>query len=224
MLLQEMETYVINVSSEIVSSFIDAGHEAARRGLMKCSSGNLSLRVDEARMLISASRSWLDRIGPDELSVCRIADGELIEGGRPSVETAFHAGILRIRPEVNVVLHFQSPCAAALVCMDQDTINYFVIPEIPYYLGPIGQVGYLKPGSRELAEAVVETVKGHDMAVLQNHGLVTVGRDFDQVIQNAEFFELACSIILHGKNSVHPLAQEHVDEMLTLREEAKRGV
>lgn len=212
------------ISQSVIDSFIAACHEAGRRGLMRCSSGNLSLRLDDQRMLITASRSWLDRIRPEQLAVCRIADGGLLEGARPSVETGFHAGILRQRGDVNVVLHFQSPCATALACMEPSRINYHVIPEIAYYLGVIGYVPYLTPGSESLACAVIEAMRDHDLIVLRNHGLVTAARDFDMAIQNAEFFELACSVILHGKDSVVPLGPEGINQLLALRQEAMRSV
>lgn len=64
-----------------------------------------------------------------------------------------------------------------------------MIPEIPFYIGLIGQVPYLPPGS-ELADAVIEVMTVHNLAVMANHGQITVAQDFDHVIQNAEFFEL----------------------------------
>lgn len=213
-----------DVTEPVIQGFIEACHEAGRRGLMRCSSGNLSLRLDGERILISGSRSWLGRIRPEELAVCRLADGELIEGARPSVETGFHAGILRTRREMNVVLHFQSPCATALACMDPARIHYHVIPEIAYYLGTIGQVGYVTPGTAALAAAVIEVMRDHEMAVLRNHGMVTAARDFDTAIQNAEFFELACFVILHGRDKAVPLEPEAVDQLMAMRREARRSV
>lgn len=213
-----------DVAEQTIAAFIEACREAGRRGLVKCSSGNLSRRLDGERMLISASRSWLGRIGPGELSVCRLADGGLIEGSRPSVETGFHAGILRARPDVNVVLHFQSPCATALACMNPAKINYHVIPEIAYYLGTIGQVPYLTPGSGELATAVIEAMREHDLCVLRSHGLVTAGRDYDTAIQNAEFFETACFVILHGGSAVVPLRPEHIEQLRAMSKGAGPSV
>jgi ribulose-5-phosphate 4-epimerase/fuculose-1-phosphate aldolase len=34
------------------------------------------------------------------------------------------------------------------------------------------------------------------MVIMKNHGLVTVGRDYDDAIQKAGFFELACQVLL----------------------------
>jgi ribulose-5-phosphate 4-epimerase/fuculose-1-phosphate aldolase len=208
----------------MVDEFVRASRQAADRGLMQCSSGNLSMRVDGERLLVKASRCWMERLTSDDVSLCRISDGTLIDGRKPSVEIGFHAGILKARPEVNVVMHFQSPCATTLACRNPERINYYVIPEVAFYMGPIGQVPYIMPGSVELAESVVDVMRDHDMAVMANHGLVTVARDVDHAIQNAIFFELACSIILRAGDSVVPLPPEAVRELLAARQSAKGGV
>lgn len=46
------------------------------------------------------------------------------------------------------------PCATALACREDDDVNYFVIPEIPFYIGHIARVPYLAPGSSELSEVL----------------------------------------------------------------------
>jgi ribulose-5-phosphate 4-epimerase/fuculose-1-phosphate aldolase len=57
----------------------------------------------------------------------------------------------------------------------------------------------------------------HDMVLLSNHGQVTAARDFDHVLQNAEFFELACEIILLGGKSITPLTSQAIEQLRALR-------
>lgn len=207
---------VTGMSQDVVARFVEACREVGRRGLVRCSSGNLSQRIDDGRMLVTATRSWLGRLTAGDVTVCRIADGTALEGRSPTVEVNLHAGILRARPEMNVVLHFQSPYATTLACRDSRAVNFFVIPEIPFYIGPIGHVPYLPPGSQELADAVVEILRDRNLSLMANHGQVTVARDFDHVIQHAEFFELACRIIVEGGDKVTPLSNEAARELMAL--------
>lgn len=217
------ETLVTNISDESVQTFVRAGREAAARGLMRCSSGNLSWRVDAEHMLVTATRSWANRLTADDVVLLRIADGTVVKGRKPTIEVAFHAGILRTRPDIDVVMHFQTTFATMLACQEAERINYFVIPEIPVYIGPIGHVPYLTPGSQELAEAVIETMQEHDLAIMANHGQVTVARDLDHAIQNAEFFELACQIIVQSGADIRPLSEQAVRELLAMRANAAGG-
>ncbi len=208
------------VSDDILSGFLEACHRVASRGLVRCSSGNMSRRLDDSRLLATASRTWMEALAENEVCVCRIADGTLLEGPKPTVELGFHAGILRSRPDMDVVLHYQTPCATTLSCRETDDIDYFVIPEIPYYIGRVARVPYLPPGSEALAAAVTQAMQNHDMVVMRNHGIVTVGTDYAHAIQNAEFFELACEIIIRGGNMLKPISQDDVDRLLEQRQAA----
>jgi len=203
-----------------VREFIQASHEIAARRLVRCSSGNLSMRLDSNRMLVTASRSWMGNLSADDVCVCRISDGTPLDDKRPSVEIGFHAGILSRRPDVNVVLHFQTPCATALASRDTGDIDYFVIPEVPFYIGPVARVPYEPPGSEDLAAAVTEAMLTHDMVTLANHGQVVAADSLAHAIQNASFFELACEIIVHGGDELAPLSRETVQEMLDSRGQA----
>ncbi len=205
---------MMDIAQKKIGAFVSACHKAADYGLVRCSSGNMSWRIDEERMLVSASGSWMKEITPNQVTVCRIADTEVLAGPRPSVETVFHAGILRNRPEANVVLHFQTDAATTLASCNPGDVDYFVIPEIPCYIGEIGIIPHLLPGSSELAEATIDVMKTHNLAMMANHGQVTLGENFDDAIQKAVFFELACSIILQGQKNLQPLTPTAVDAIL----------
>ena len=85
-------------------------------------------------------------------------------------------------------------------------------------------VPYLLPGSGELADAVTTAMQDHDMVIMSNHGAVTVAADYRHAIQNAEFFELACEIIMRGDNTLQSLSQEDVDRLIGLRQDSAKGV
>lgn len=123
------------ISAKQLRAFVAACHEADARGLLRCSSGNLSWRVGDGRMLVTRTRSWLGRLTVNDVAVCAIADGSSLNGVMPTVEVRFHAGILRARRDVHVVLHYQSPCATALACQKRKAVNFNLIPEIPFYCG-----------------------------------------------------------------------------------------
>jgi len=201
----------MHVSEKHLEEFVTTCHRVASYGLVRSSSGNLSWRVNEEYMLITATKSWMGELTRDQIAICRISDGAVLNEKKPSAENGFHFGILRERSDVNVVLHFQSPYATAVACSGKDYNNFSVIPEIPYYLGHVAVIPYLNPGSNELAREVISAMKEHDLVILKNHGQVTVGRNFDEVIQKATFFELACEVILQAGDQVQFLSQDAID-------------
>ena len=133
---------------------------------------------------------------------------------KPSMESTFHLGILRERPDVNVVLHFQSEYATAVSCMKNKPSNFNVTAEIPCHVGKeIPIIPYYRPGSPALAKAVVEAMKEHNSVLLTNHGQVVCGKDFDQVYERATFFEMACRIIVQSGGDYSVLTPEEIDDL-----------
>lgn len=178
--------------------FAGAARRVAQYDLVQCSSGNLSWRVGPDQAMLSASGAWLAELTTKQIVLCELSSGACLNDVRPTCEAGFHVGILKARTDIDVVLHFQSQYATALACGDPAKHNLNLTIEVPVYIGEASVVDYLPPGSNELAEAVVNAfAHSHtQMAILKNHGLVTVGTTFDDAIQKAVFFEQACRISL----------------------------
>ena len=198
------------LSNEQLGTFIQNCRRVTEADLVRNSSGNMSWRVAENVMAITGSGTCFESIAADGVAVCRIDDEAPLNSVSASVESPFHAGVLRVRPDVNVVLHCQTPCATTLCCGDPSQYNFNIIPEIPVYIGELAVVDFYLPGSEELAAKTIEAARGHGMVLLRNHGQVIPGKDFDDVIRKAIFFELACEILLHGRE-IRPLPESAIE-------------
>lgn len=203
------------VTSQLIDLFVEQARRVGRHGLTICSSGNLSWRVGE-EAIISGTGSWVPELTPDKVSVCRVADGKILNGIRPSMESTFHLGVLRARPDANVVLHFQSPYATAVACMDKRPDNFNFTAEVPLHVGEeIPMIPFFRPGSPELAEHVVKALTDHNSCMLLKHGQVVCGKDFNETLERAMFFEMACRIALINGSNVDPLTQTEIDDLET---------
>ncbi len=202
-----------SVLQKKILELVKAAHIVDSKGLLACSSGNMSCRIDNETMLCTRTRSWLGRITAKDIVPCRIKDGSSLDKRKPTVEIKFHSGIMQTRKDVNWILHFQSPFATAVACM-KTIPNLFIIPEIPYYIGKIAIVPYLQPGSEPLAKKVIAAAKKHNLIIMRNHGLVTLGESFDEILQNAIFFELACSIVMRLGELAKPIPKAGIKKLL----------
>ena len=185
------------ITNEHIEQYLAQAHRYGDAKLMLCSSGNLSWRIGE-EALVSGTGSWVPNLQKEKVSM----------------ESTFHLGILRERPDVNVVLHFQSEYATAVSCMKNKPSNFNVTAEIPCHVGKeIPIIPYYRPGSPALAKAVVEAMKEHNSVLLTNHGQVVCGKDFDQVYERATFFEMACRIIVQSGGDYSVLTPEEIDDL-----------
>lgn len=203
------------ITDEHIEQFIAQAHRVGDAGLTLCSSGNLSWRIGE-NALVSGTGSWVPTLSKEKVAVCKIETGEVLNGVRPSMESGFHLGIFRERPDVNVVLHFQSCYATAVACMKQVPADFNVTAEIPCHVGSeIPVIPYFRPGSPELASHVIQAMKNHNSALLQKHGQVVCGKNFDEVFERATFFEMACRIIVLSGGEYQTLSKAEIENLET---------
>lgn len=203
------------ITDEHIEQFITQAHRVGDAGLTLCSSGNLSWRIGE-NALVSGTGSWVPTLSKEKVAVCKIETGEVLNGVRPSMESGFHLGIFRERPDVNVVLHFQSCYATAVACMKQVPADFNVTAEIPCHVGSeIPVIPYFRPGSPELASHVIQAMKNHNSALLQKHGQVVCGKNFDEVFERATFFEMACRIIVLSGGEYQTLSKAEIEDLET---------
>lgn len=195
---------------KFADDLLTAAHLCARHSLVYAGSGNLSCKVGADAMMITAAGSWMSTLTEKETVTCAIGSGKILGGkSAPSSESDLHRKVYRANDGAGAVLHFQSRSAAAISCNKKHaSLNFNVIPEVPFYIGDVGFVPAFEPGTRELAEAVSKQSKARKVIVMQNHGVVAVGKNLNRVVEMALFFELACGIILaNGPNlSTLPLS------------------
>lgn len=199
-----------------IDEFVRQAHRVGDAGLTICSSGNISWRVEEGgdTALVSGTGSWVPQLRVDQVSKVRVSTGEVLNGVKPSMESVFHMGVMRERPDVNVVLHFQSPYATAVACMANRPTDFNVTAEIPIHVGrEIPAIPFYRPGSPELATAVIEAMKDHNSVFLLKHGQVVCGKDFDQAFERAMFFEMGCRIAVLCGGNTDPLTPAEIGDL-----------
>jgi ribulose-5-phosphate 4-epimerase/fuculose-1-phosphate aldolase len=196
----------VYVSEKLKEEFAFWSREIARKGLVNCSSGNISFRLNKNYILISQTGCWLENLTAANISVIETETGVNANNVKPSGEWKLHTAIYKQRPDINVILHFQSPDATTLACVEKKP-DYNAIIEIPIYIGNVAHVPFLMPGSVELAEAVALQSVHHNVIQLSNHGQVALGKKYEEVFERAVFFELNCSIIVKAGIDFNPIPE-----------------
>jgi 3-dehydro-4-phosphotetronate decarboxylase len=171
--------------------------------------GNMAVRSGENILLTPSGYSLRD-VEPD-MVVTVDGEGLVIEGANPTKDAGMHLAVLRANPDLNVVFHVHGTyLVAASVMLEPgpDTLPP-ITPGFVYYAHPLPMVPFLVPGTQILADTVAEKIsKRHCRAVLlQNHGLVTVGKNFEEALNVAEEVDEAARIFVltRGKAKTIPL-------------------
>ena len=167
-------------------------------GVVTATGGNISVRsVDyEDAAWITPSQIFKGALKPEDMVLIDM-DGKKIEGPyKPSIESVYHAGILKCRPDVNAVVHSHAPLATIfgmtgmeMLPITTEAIFLTDFAIIPWYLG----------GTEELAKAVLDNLGNTKAqgAFLCNHGLITVGKDLRKAADGTLVVEHTVKILLY---------------------------
>lgn len=182
-----------------------------RQGLITAYGGNVSARIAaEDEFSITPTAIFKGALKPEDIVICDMK-GNVVEGvHKPSIEAPIHASIYQRRPDVNAVIHAHNPIATAM------GIAGVRIPaltaETIVGLGDVPIVPYIRPGSRELGDAVANSMVYHSAAILKNHGVVAVGPNLKEAAIRVQTLEEAARITLAARlfGKLTPIAPKEV--------------
>jgi L-fuculose-phosphate aldolase len=205
--------------AEAKEQIIQITNELFAMGLLTATGGNISARAGDGETLwITPSRMY--KGGLTEADLVHIKpDGTLIEGTRtPSVEYQMHAESYRTRPDATGAVHTHAPIATAFGICNQ---SFPPINTDAVFLRDTVTVPWYMPGSKELADAVGGALQKSRGCILQNHGLMTVGKTLRDASTRAMMLEETAKIVLYTKQfggTVTLLPNEWIEQLASLAE------
>lgn len=167
---------------------IEVAQKADTMGYCKKNSGNFSIFDREKNvMLITPSGKNRFELTVDDIPVIDI-NGKVIEGNlKPSTEWPIHLQAYMTRSDVTAVIHTHSHYATAFAILGKE-IKPVVFEALNY--GVKTKIGfYGMPGSKELAESVIEPLKEADVVLMKSHGVLVVGQELNNVLLKASYVE-----------------------------------
>lgn len=195
-----------------------AGRWMHDSGFIAATDGNISLRLDEHRLLTSPSGISKGLMRPEDLVITDFSGSKLSGTGKPSSELAMHLLIYRLRPDVNAVCHAHpvtaTGYAAAGLALDKALVSEAIMA-----LGTVPLAEYGTPGTAELTDSIKPFVRSHDAILLANHGVVTYGPDLLTAYYRMETVEHFARIALVTEllNKQELLSQTDVEKLLSAR-------
>lgn len=203
---------------QIRADIVEAGRRLYARGYVASNDGNISVRLDAAR-LITTPRSVSKGFMTPDMMVITDFEGKKLAGQRDaSSELPMHLEIYRSRPDVNAVVHAHPPLATGFAVAGIP-LTRAVLAEVVTTLGSIPIAEYGTPSTAELPEAVRRYIKAHDGLLLANHGAVTCGADVLSAYYKMETIEHFAKISLVARllGREHLLSREEVERLQGLR-------
>jgi L-fuculose-phosphate aldolase len=188
--------------TQAATAIVAGGQRLGRRGLISAGEGNLSVRLDAERLLVTPSGRRKDELGLDDLVVVRPGhpgaerDARSRSGLGPSSDLAIHLAVHAARADVGAVVHAHLPASMGLTLAGEVPDPAF-LPETALFIPRLPFVPFGEMGSDDLAARIAEalTVGPEPLAVaclLERHGAVAVGPDLETAVDRLELIEVLC--------------------------------
>lgn len=171
-------------------------HLLYERGYVVSNDGNVSVRVDENKVLITPSGVSKGRITADMLVLCDL-DGNVLDGDRyPSSESAMHFMVMKERCDVNSVVHAHPPMSTAFaVC--HKALDRPYLTEMISGLGEVPVTEFAMPSTEQVPNSVKPFVKDHNAVLLANHGSIAWGENIWQAFDRLETVEQTAKVFYY---------------------------
>lgn len=198
---------------------IEVGRRLWERGLISGTDGNLSVRIDENKILATTSgvpKGFLS----DEHFVEIDLQGK-VRGrtkAKPSSEIQMHIIAYQLREDIQAVCHAHPPHATAFATSGIG-ITKCVIPELIVTLGSVPLAPYATPSTEEVPQSIAQYILNSDAVLLENHGALTLGKDIFEALYRMESIDHGARILILSESIGGPteLSRDKVEKLIQTR-------
>ena len=203
------------------AAIIEAGRRLGARGLISAGEGNLSVRLDAERLLITPTGRRKDELEPDDLVIVRIGSrgirGSIPHPGLgPSSDLRIHLAAHAARPDIGAVVHAHLPASMALT-LAGEIPDPAALPETAFHLPRLPFVPFAEMGSAELAERIAARALGWARAACRAPSCSNAtapsrsDRMSSTAVDRLELVEVLC----RASRDAHPASGRHALAGLT---------
>ena len=175
----------------------EAGLKLVKEGLVARTWGNISCRVDDKTFVITPSGRTYDNLTPDDIVIVNIDNSSWKGEIKPSSEKGIHAGVYKIRPEIEAVIHTHQKNASVVagarreIPLLNDKMKKIIGNSIPC-------ASYGLPGTGKLKKGTVLALEksGSNATLMANHGALCVGIDMNKAFEVTKLLEEICDLFI----------------------------
>lgn len=180
---------------EYRQNIVEVGRMVYAKGWVAANDGNISIRLDQNRILATPTGVSKGMMQPDDLIICDL-NGDKIEGWRERTsEIAMHTTVYKLRPDVRAVVHAHPPVSTGFAVAGK-ALNLAILPEVVIGLGCVPLAEYGLPGTPALTDGMLPYIPKYDALLMANHGAVCYGEDVFKAYFKMETLEHVARITL----------------------------
>ena len=197
---------------------IRAGKLLYQKNFIVAAEGNISIKLDKEKILVTPSGLNKGFLAERELVVVDLQGKKLSGYLNPSSELKMHLAVYKMREDIKAVVHAHPPYATALTVAGE-SLEEFFLPEAVLALDKVPLSGYATPTTSEVPKAIEELITKTDTILLKNHGVLACGKDLWDAFFKLETVEKLAQIYFLAKSlgKIDYLTPEQVRRLQEIR-------
>jgi len=219
---QEIQAFFHSAPIEKLKKQIcDMGRRMWERGYTDGNGGNLTIRVGDNMVLCTPTLVCKGYMTPEQICLVDMNGDQLAGKYKRTSEVNTHIGIMKRQPEAKACCHAHPPHATAYA-VAKVVPPTCLIPEAEVFLGAIGTASYQTPGSPENAKVVGEVAVDHQAVLMENHGVITWGKDIEDAYWKMENTDAYCQTILIASmlgKELKPISGKQAKDLIGIRKQ-----
>lgn len=206
----------MNPKKEIVTY----SHLMYQKEYSVASEGNISIRLDNERVLITPSNLIKCFLTEDDLVEVNL-EGELLYGSRkPTTERYTHLEIYKQRPEIKAVVHAHPFYTVLLNSLGVNPFDKVFLSEAVMFLNDVAISEFARPSTTEGAQVISEICKNTNIVILDRHGAVTYADNLHTAFSLLEIMEKYAKMYYHAHFSganIRFLNKEQIEDLMKVK-------
>jgi L-fuculose-phosphate aldolase len=190
----------------------------SRLGFTPGTSGNLSARLDQHRLLVTPTGMSKYLLKAEDMVIVDLK-GQLLAGSRKvTSEVSMHLAVYHDRPDISAVIHSHPPIATAFACTGR-ALDEMLCQEAVMTLGVVPLAKYATTGTDEVAASLRPFIQDHEAILMANHGAVSYGTTLLEAFLKMETVEHLAhvALVVHQMGSAQPLHSDQIDHLRRAR-------
>jgi L-fuculose-phosphate aldolase len=186
----------------------------SRLGFTPGTSGNLSVRLDDQRLLVTPTGASKYLLTPTDMVIVDLQGRQLAGTRKVTSEVSMHLAVYQHREDVAAVIHSHPPIATAFACAGR-ALDEMFCQEAVMTLGVVPLARYATTGTEEVADSIIPFIPGHEAILMANHGAVSYGTSLLEAFLKMETVEHLAHIALitHQLGSALPLHADQIEQL-----------
>jgi len=168
------------------------------RGYVVASEGNMSIRAGDNKVLVTPAGKNKGELKIGDLVTVDLKGKKVSGQLKPSSELLMHLFVYQKRKDINAAVHAHPPYSLAFACAHLPLAKS-LLPEIIMFLGEIPLTPYATPSTEEVPLSLAPYIQKHNAFLLENHGVLTLGKDISEAYSRLEMVEHLAEVCILSK-------------------------